>query len=432
MRQPIALVVLGLLALTLPATAGPPPTPEILYDLFSDDLSLTTPLTVHVLDPTGQWVAWLERGDTLKVFDVRTADVRAIPLPEFLKPVTEFEWSPDGMRVVMTENVFLYLYEPDVWIVDLTAPSVANCTNDLVFGSVLDSEERVVDFLPTWRSAESIAFIRPSGEDLHGPAEMRTTHVTSCGSIDQSSSPDASQTLWPLPEEFPSAFQIFRSPAWSPDGTRVAIITQDLTFSGTTNGIWILNAQTGAVERFVPTAVFDVGFPEWFDASRIVPQDLAWMDDGAHLLVFVEDPIGSLPRMNLFLIDTATGSVEPIADYHRYETKLAFFESDTTDTTGTIEVPLQAVVLPEAAGFLTLHQEADPRHEDASRIELRRYIIEDGHAVLDGSTAFVAEPQARGRGPNIVRVSEQGVALLLNRYLVAFDMDLLSDDATGN
>jgi hypothetical protein len=121
--------------------------------------------------------------------------------------------------------------------------------------------------------------------------------------------------------------------------------------------------------------------------------------------------------------------VEAIAEYDAYTDLRALFDEGPDGHTGTLEIPLQAVILPGGAGFLTLHQEWDPKHDAAAQLELRRYMLTDGRAVVVETASMAAEPQARGRGSNIVRMSAEGTALLLNRYVVAFDTALFGTNS---
>jgi len=425
MWRALFVAALLLLAFAVDVLSDPSP-PEILYDLFSAETANSSPFNVHRLDPTGQHIAWLDRGNHLLVFEIDSGEAHAIPLHELMRRVTDFIWSPDGKQIVMAGNVFLYFSEPDVWVLKLESGCISNCTNDLVFGDIFDdSDDFWIDLFPTWLNGESIAFLRPAGDDPFGPAQLRTVDPRTCGPIKERANPDSSELAWPLPEAFPSALHVFRAPAWSPNGERVAFITQDASFTESSNGIWILDAFTGEMQWFLPTSAFAVGFPAGYDTARIVPQDIAWSRGGNVVLAFVEDMSldAAWPRMNLFLIDVATGSITPIAQYGDEWDRLSFFKQGEDGHTGTFEVPLQAAVRPDGNGFVTLHQEADQDHADAAIVELRTYRIEDGHAVLVGISTLTLSPRARGRGPNIVRISPEGTALLLNRYVVRFDLD---------
>jgi len=428
MRRVIFFALLGLSLTSLLGSAAP--SPELLYDLFSDDLALTSPFHVHRLDPTGRRIAWLEGGDRVRIFELASGDRRALPLPELMRPATDFAWAPGGERIAMTENAFLYLYEPDIWVVDLASGTTTNCTNDLAFGSLFDdSVDAWIDLFPTWRSANRLTFVRPTETATDGAAELRIASIPDGGDLRVRADPNASHSLWPLPKGFPDAFRILRPPAWSPDGGRVALITQGPTFGESINGVWILDAATGAIEQFIPTSAFAVGFPTWYDTAGIVPQNVGWVDGGSSLLVFVEDMSATAgwPRMNLFLIDPWTGGIAAVADYSGYADRQALFEAGEDGHTGILEVPLQAVVLPGGVAFLTLHQEADAGREDASTVELRHYTVTGGRAMLRDTGTFSAHPRALGNGPRIVAMSEDGTALLLNRYLVRFALDDIGD-----
>ncbi len=423
MRGWIALV--GVLVLSLSGLAEPIWDCEPLLDLFSTDFVSTTAWNVHALDPTGDRIGWLAGGDTLVVLDVATEDVRQIALPALMRPATEFMWSSDGRRAVISENVFLYLYEPDVWVVDIDSSLTGNCTNDLAFGSLFDdTDERWIDMLPTWRSGDVIAYLRPSGDDAYGPVDMRITSVETCGPVDERADPASSQLLWPLPERFPSAFHVVASPVWSPDGAHVAMSTQDPTPGSDTDGVWILDAATGDLVRFVSTSALAVGFPDWYDATYVVPLDLAWIDGGEHLLVFAEDisPQATWPRMNLYVIDL-DGSVHAVFSYEAYADGSSFYTVGGDGHTGVFGVPLQAVVLREEGGFITLHQEIDQTREDAAIVTWRWHTMSDDGTELRGAGTLMATPMARGRGANIVYTSAQNTALVLNRYLVCFDLE---------
>jgi len=431
------LAFLGIALLSLGAITSSALTVDLLYDLLSDDLISTSPLNTHRIDPTGQRIAWLEQGNRMMLFEISPEAIMLtdIPFPDLMRPATAFQWSPDGQRVAMTESALLHRYEPDIWTIDLSDISVRNCTNDLAFGHISDgSNDTWVDLFPTWRTADTLAFVRSTGNAPGEAAELRTIAVDACGAVAERADPDASKLLWPFPAGFPDAFEIFAPPVWAPNGERLAIITQSQVPGLVTDGIWILNAETGATLQFVPTERFASAFPAWYGATYLVPQDLAWLGDGEHLLVFVED-IGltaGWPRMNLFIVDSQTGSAQAIADYSSYTTRLQFYEQDDNGHTGLFDVPLQALVLPGGSAFITLHQEIEAGNDDLAAVELRLFEFVNGAPMLRHVGTLDATVQPRSRGDSMVHIAETGKALLLNRYIVQFDLELIGSSATAD
>ncbi len=395
---------------------------ELLLDLARDAPIGWSPFEIAHLDPTGKRVAWLSRGDRLVVFELATGDVQAIALPAKRHPITDFVWSPDGRHVAMADNVFLYLYEPDIWLVDAGTGATYACTNDLAFGGVLDVRDGAwLDFHPAWRSPGVLTFLRVIGDELQGPVELRAISPDRCGPISRPSDPDATSDLWRLPDRFPTLFHVLAPPVWSPDDPCVAIITQGPAFRDVTDGVWILEGATGATVQFIPTQSFAAGFPSWYDTTSIVPQELAWMDGGSRLVVFAEDvsPTATWPRRNAFLVDPTTGAVEPLVDYTRFPDLQSFLQPGENGHTGVFDVPIQAAVSSDDATLLTVHQDLEQ-----STVELRLHHLVAENVIVRAFGAFEATPYARVRGPNLVPASDRDTVLLLNRYLVRIDEPL--------
>lgn len=70
------------------------------------------------------------------------------------------QWSPDGTKLVLTDNFFQFLREPDVWVFDATNGTLRDLTDDGVAGKYRPGDARV-DVLPSWsQDGDTIWFAR--------------------------------------------------------------------------------------------------------------------------------------------------------------------------------------------------------------------------------------------------------------------------------
>lgn len=70
------------------------------------------------------------------------------------------QWSPDGTKLVLTDNFFQFLREPDVWVFDATNGTLRDLTDDGVAGKYRPGDARV-DVLPSWSpDGDTIWFAR--------------------------------------------------------------------------------------------------------------------------------------------------------------------------------------------------------------------------------------------------------------------------------
>ena len=395
---------------------------DMFLDIVDDPLVQAPFRSVHRLDPTAKRVAWFSSQDALVLLELDSGELSAIPFPEWMGTATDFCWSPDGERIALAEDVFRYLYEPDIWVADLAAQTFSNCSNDMAFGSIVRAEEPFwIDVLPTWRSEDDLAFIRIGGYSDDSLVELRHVNASECKTKPGVDS-GCCELVCQLSPDFPGGFSILGVPSLASDGTELAVITQGVKLNQQTDGLWVFDTETGDTRLFVPTSAFRAGFPDWFEQYPIVPRDVAWIQDGRSLLVFAEDVSGlaSWPRMNLYVVDAEDGSVEPFASYEGYADGPSFYRPGEDGQTGVLSVPLQAIVLPDGLGMITVHQETDDE-----TVELRLSSLEglDEDSKVIGE--FEAIRHARGVGPSIVHLSEDGTALVLNRYVIKVEDALI-------
>ena len=421
MRRLALAVLLGLAFAPFPGAASPPLEPELLFDLWA--VYQTTgdrPYYTNQLDPGGHLVAWAGENERILVLEVSSGLLREVPYPEHARG--PLHWSPDGAWITFTFGSSLHFGsdpDPDVWVVHAGDGTSANCTA----GNACDAEaDPWIDLLPSWRSADSIAFVRLMLDNLDGPAEVRTVSVTACGDLDFPADTDASQSLRFLPEAFPAEFFIEEPLVWSPNGERVALLSQ----GGSYAGIWILDTVATGTDQFIHTSAFAEGFPSTCDPARVRLTSPAWADGGSRLLVMASDSDSGLT--NLLLIEACTGVLTPVFSHADYADEQPPSSPCDNGRTGAFVGPIQAVVLPGGTSFLTLHREAGESHEEVSTIAIRHYSIIEGQAIPQDTATFTEPPQEvlwwSGRR-KINGMGDNGVALLLNRYVVRFNLNEL-------
>jgi Tol biopolymer transport system component len=104
-------------------------------------------------------------------------------------------WSPDGRYLVMTENFFKFLRDPDLWVLDTQTMTLADITDDgdLQFSlTQSDGIQPLIDVVPRWMADGRLIFLRyigkgmnfnppyvytiqPDGSDLQQVGQLQTT-----------------------------------------------------------------------------------------------------------------------------------------------------------------------------------------------------------------------------------------------------------------
>ncbi len=218
--------------------------------------------TSAYLAPDGERFAHLN-WDEICIYTVMGEQQQCTNIGEQLRPLgTEtVRWSPDSRYLVMTEEFFGRLDEPDLWILDADTGELTNITDDGVEGTIFDSEvESGYDVVPRWSSDGSrLLFMRYTGYGTDIDAPIFFTIAPDGSSLERIGE-------MPTTGGFPvSALD------WSPDGTTIAFNFWSRD-NEADNGVWI----------------GDIGGSDFHQLTQIEsdfsPTELEFSADGNYLL----------------------------------------------------------------------------------------------------------------------------------------------------
>lgn len=223
---------------------------------------------ISLVDPVGGEVRTL------------TADVR---------DVTGLAWSPDGRMIAFVQSA-----QSGIGIVDADTGRIRVLTRRWFPSETMFSR-------PTWSpEADRVAFAAsrvPSGVECEGLECLRfvQAHIYVMDA-------DGGEPIKLTGDDFLSG-----SPAWSPDGERIAFVAASPWTPGSEEPpgrpqVFVMDDDGGAVKRLT--------------SFRHSPRDLAWSPDGASLAfgassdIFVMDADGGSPRRIVASLVAADGSFE--------------------------------------------------------------------------------------------------------------------------
>lgn len=184
------------------------------------------------LSPDGQWLVAQTGPDQLCFYQAETLQEQSCALlgKELHPSLSSVAWSPDSKRVALTDEVFRYMIDSDLWVIEAESGKMTNLTDDGVVGGFLNQAQgapkAILDAVPAWSpDGKRITFVR-SVYDSENPQGTDIVQIPTDGG--------KPKTLLTVSADTP--LLIWHGMRWSDDGKKLYYSVAIPDYSD--NGIW--------------------------------------------------------------------------------------------------------------------------------------------------------------------------------------------------
>lgn len=344
---------------------------DIRVETLTDVTGVSTPtaLRTAVISPDASMLAW-SRGVELCIYTFADEETNCTPYPEMYRGDNPLVWSPDSKYLAFTENFFIQLREPDIWLFDLEAGMFFNRTDDGQIREIIRPPEggrpRYIDTMPTWHPITGdLYFFRSVEMELFGN-DIRTTQLMRIAAEDVPVWAVEPEEVANLTMQFDIPFSIYNPPdytlngalAFSPDGTQLAMLVRPNQFDSPDWGLWLFELEMGRLRKLASREELNAGLPEWVD-EPIYTDGVAWT--GENLVVSLVDRSlnTGVSVSQVLYVDTATGEITPLMDFSGIEAPDFFNIDPESGIAPSFDMPRASVLTPDGETLLYLNMSTD-------------------------------------------------------------------------
>jgi Tol biopolymer transport system component len=262
---------------------------------------------------------------------------------------------------------YTFLRDTDLGIADFAALSFTNLANDGFAGNLLPGKTNggvIIDIQPAWSPDGTQVAVERTVTDSEGHFDKTTITV-----VDATTGAARDLTLLPGHETWAMDAGTVMSLDWSPDGLMLAFSLRHVDLDPAYDGIWLLDVASGQTTRLVSNAdavaALQAIFPDFENLLAVAP--LSWSPDGSRLLFWAGNSGQVPPAIWGFWMDMNSREIQVLP-----------LPSTPQDSERQPEVwPVQAVWSPDGTRLLVAAQHSsapdpstitllDPERSDAA------------------------------------------------------------------
>ena len=257
----------------------PSPTP-----IPAADLKVTEPRQIKLdatrvvsLSPDGKWLAAIGDKTVCLIAVERLADKRCAELTTGSPDERTFVWSPDSTRLALTENLFRFMQESDIWTLTVDNGQLTDLTPDNVASSVVKlpkSSPALLDATPGWSPDSQTVIFSRTDRDHASTALYR---VPAAGG--------AADKILDAPGQ--DSFAVWYGPRWLSNGKIVYNVAHPRA-TDPSNGVWLADGDGRNAKQLLSP-----------DAQRGVPQLIKLSSKGDRALIWYSGASAFAVRPNV-------------------------------------------------------------------------------------------------------------------------------------
>lgn len=283
-----------------PATSTPLPQPdaENLQVVARREVVVEVGSRILSLSPDGGSLLVWKKPGVLCINDAASAKEKLCAKLKSRKiDLRSVAWSPDSARVAYTENVYQYLYESDIWVMEVETGKLTNLTDDEVEGNFLEPESSAkkaqLDAIPAWSpDGKTLVFARTAGP-------RRETALYTVPAVG-----GKPKKLVTVAREEP--FTVWYNMRWSDDGQHIYYAVRHVQKENPENGIWVVRSDGRDPRQLLRS-----------DPERDIPLLIGMWAGGSKAVVYYEAAAYTYASgtINLWeVVDLRTGAARPVRE----------------------------------------------------------------------------------------------------------------------
>jgi hypothetical protein len=230
-------------------------------------------------------------------------------VPEvYFQPIS---WSPDSTKLAVVGNPLRYLIDTDLWIVDFSAGTLTNLTDDHYEGKLFPADQSMagasIEVQPTWSPDSQRIAVERTLLDQTGNFGQSTISI-----IEVATGAVHDVTLLPGHEVYQRDVGSVLSMSWLPDQSALAVSLRHVELEQDYDGIWQVGVSDGKLQQLVRVAdALPALHTVAGDAELFAIGPASWSPDGSSLLFWMGNPGSNGGVVWGFWLDMASKAIKP-------------------------------------------------------------------------------------------------------------------------